>query len=81
MPSNSLPSALTAYVDGGRFSLKKPEYRHPPGAEPAQGGLGTAWQKLGLKHPKADLAANSSNIDDSVEDVIHELRAKGLNLK
>ncbi|MEV3928298.1 hypothetical protein [Streptomyces sp. NPDC049944] len=45
-----------------------------------RGGFGTAWQKLGLKHPKTKLAEDLS-IDDFVKDVFHELRAKGLNLK
>lgn len=54
---------------------------HDLAPNPVRGGFGTAWQKLGLKHPKTELAADLSNIDDFVKDVFHELRAKGLNLK
>ncbi|MFE0117392.1 hypothetical protein ACFWZA_04790 [[Kitasatospora] papulosa] len=71
------------YTDGGRYSPKSlgAAGAHDLAPNPVRGGFGTAWQKLGLKHPKTELAADLSNIDDFVKDVFHELRAKGLNLK
>lgn len=71
------------YADGGRYSPKSLSAAgaHDLAPNPKRGGFGTAWQKLGLKHPETELAADLSNIDDFVKDVFHELRAKGLNLK
>ncbi|MFJ3277948.1 hypothetical protein [Streptomyces halstedii] len=71
------------YADGGRYSPKSLSAAgaHDLAPNPVRGGFGTAWQKLGLKHPETELAADLSNIDDFVKDVFHELRAKGLNLK
>ncbi|MEU1211267.1 hypothetical protein ABZ424_02140 [Streptomyces sp. NPDC005790] len=71
------------YADGGRYSPKSLSAAgaHDLAPNPVRGGFGTAWQKLGLRHPKTQLAEDLSNIDDFVKDVFHELRAKGLNLK
>ncbi|MBK3596395.1 MULTISPECIES: hypothetical protein [Streptomyces] len=71
------------YADGGRYSPKSLSAAgaHDLAPNPVRGGFGTAWQKLGLRHPETELAADLSNIDDFVKDVFHELRAKGLNLK
>jgi hypothetical protein len=70
----------------GTYSRKSPKSLSAAGAHdlapnPARGGFGRAWQKLGLKHPRTELAADLSNIDEFVNDVVRELRAKGLNLK
>ncbi|MFI6933132.1 hypothetical protein [Streptomyces sp. NPDC050287] len=54
---------------------------HDLSPNPVRGGFGTAWQKLGLKHPKTVLADDLSNIDDFVNDIVQELKAKGLDLK
>ncbi|WP_406292690.1 hypothetical protein [Streptomyces sp. NBC_00624] len=70
----------------GTFGRNSPKSLSAAGAHdlapnPARGGFGTAWQKLGLRHPKTVLADDLSNIDSFVNDVVQELRAKGLNLK
>ncbi|MDX3818468.1 hypothetical protein PV691_24980, partial [Streptomyces sp. AK08-01A] len=70
----------------GTFGRNSPKSLSAAGAHdlapnPARGGFGTAWQKLGLRHPKTVLAEDLSNIDSFVNDVVQELRAKGLNLK
>ncbi|MYW98639.1 hypothetical protein GTY72_03065 [Streptomyces sp. SID8378] len=71
------------YVDGGRYSPKSLSAAgaHDLAPHPVRGGFGSAWQKLGLRHPKTKLAPDLSNLDDFVKDVFQELRAKGLNLK
>jgi hypothetical protein len=68
---------------GGRRSPKSLSAAgaHDLAPNPARGGFGTAWQKLGLKHPKTALADDLSNIDDFVNDIVQELKAKGLDLK
>ncbi|MFJ3433504.1 hypothetical protein ACIPMU_08080 [Streptomyces cyaneofuscatus] len=71
------------YAGGGRYSPKSLSAAgaHDLAPNPVRGGFGTAWQKLGLKHPKTKLAADLSNLDDFVKDVFQELRDKGLELK
>nr|WP_240678933.1 hypothetical protein [Streptomyces sp. SID4937] len=71
------------YSGGGRYSPKSLSAAgaHDLAPNPVRGGFGTAWQKLGLKHPKTKLAADLSNLDDFVKDVFQELRDKGLELK
>ncbi|MEU9579791.1 hypothetical protein AB0D95_21380, partial [Streptomyces chilikensis] len=54
---------------------------HDLSPNPVRGGFGMAWQKLGLRHPKTQLADDLSNIDDFVKDIVQELKAKGLDLK
>lgn len=68
---------------GGRRSPKSLSAAgaHDLAPNPARGGFGTAWQKLGLKHPKTVLADDLSNIADFVDDIVRELKAKGLDLK
>jgi len=68
---------------GGRRSPKSLSAAgaHDLAPNPARGGFGMAWQKLGLKHPKTVLADDLSNIDDFVNDIVQELKAKGLDLK
>ncbi|MGW2404482.1 hypothetical protein ACWCXK_08140 [Streptomyces sp. NPDC001739] len=72
--------------DGGFEGRRSPKSLSAAGAHdlapnPARGGFGTQWQKLGLRHPQTDLAADLSNIDDFVKDIVQELRAKGVHLK
>ncbi|MFK0293926.1 hypothetical protein ACIQU6_26140 [Streptomyces sp. NPDC090442] len=80
-------TGLWRWGDDGDFEGRKsPKSLSAAGAHdlapnPVRGGFGTQWQKLGLKHPKTDLAADLSNIDDFVKDIVQELRAKGLDLK
>ncbi|MFH9748387.1 hypothetical protein ACH4MN_28600 [Streptomyces anulatus] len=71
------------YTDGGRYSPKSLSAAgaHDLAPHPVRGGFGSAWQKLGLKHPKTELVADLSNLDDFVKDILQELRSKGLNLK
>ncbi|MFE3145252.1 hypothetical protein ACFXJ6_01010, partial [Streptomyces sp. NPDC059218] len=68
---------------GGRRSPKSLSAAgaHDLAPNPARGGFGTAWQKLGLKHPKTVLTDDLSNIADFVDDIVRELKAKGLDLK
>ncbi|MGW7102186.1 hypothetical protein [Streptomyces sp. NPDC054838] len=68
---------------GGRYSPKSLSAAgaHDLAPNPVRGGFGTAWQKIGLKHPRTVLAPDLSNIDEFVKDIFQELRAKGLNLK
>ncbi|MCP9207052.1 hypothetical protein [Streptomyces cucumeris] len=54
---------------------------HDLAPNPARGGFGMGWQKLGLKHPSTVLADDLSNIDGFVNDIVKELKAKGLDLK
>ncbi|MFH9867064.1 hypothetical protein ACH4NT_13380 [Streptomyces lydicus] len=72
--------------DGGFEGRRSPKSLSAAGAHdlapnPARGGFGTQWQKLGLRHPQTALAADLSNIDDFVKDIVQELRAKGVHLK
>ncbi|WP_326741065.1 hypothetical protein [Streptomyces cyaneofuscatus] len=48
------------YAGGGRYSPKSLSAAgaHDLAPNPVRGGFGTAWQKLGLKHPKTKLAAD-----------------------
>ncbi|MGX7761006.1 hypothetical protein ACWQ06_20420 [Streptomyces angustmyceticus] len=80
-------TGLWRWGDDGEFEGRRsPKSLSAAGAHdlapnPARGGFGTQWQKLGLRHPKTDLAADLSNIDDFVKDIVQELRAKGVDLK
>ncbi|MET7711693.1 hypothetical protein, partial [Streptomyces sp. NPDC005407] len=80
-------TGLWRWSDEGEFEGRRsPKSLSAAGAHdlapnPVRGGFGTQWQKLGLRHPKTDLAADLSNIDDFVKDIVQELRAKGVNLK
>ncbi|WP_327701771.1 hypothetical protein OG530_07420 [Streptomyces decoyicus] len=80
-------TGLWRWGDEGEFEGRRsPKSLSAAGAHdlapnPARGGFGRQWQKLGLRHPKTDLAADLSNIDDFVKDIVKELRAKGVDLK
>lgn len=73
------------YVEGEFEGRRSPKSLSAAGAHdlatnPVRGGFGTQWQKLGRRHPKTDLAADLSNIDDFVKVIVQEPRAKGVNV-